>query len=116
MKEKKNITFEDAIKVVDIENVILKRKKNNILLSDYQEEVLKSRGINYNDYGNERELLFAILEYLNEVEDDELDLISSQLAEFIYYHDTNKWKENYCIVANSLFYNSFFFIWAYVLG
>ena len=27
---------------------------------------------------------------LNEVEDDELDLISSQLAEFIYYHDTNK--------------------------
>ena len=43
-----------------------------------------------NDYGNERELLFAILEYLNDIEDDELDLISSQLAEFIYYHDTNK--------------------------
>lgn len=94
MREKKNInsdiTFEDAIKVADVENVILKRRNNNILLSDYQEEVLKSRGINYNDYGNERELLFTILEYLNDIEDDELDLISSQLAEFIYYHDTNK--------------------------
>ncbi len=85
-----NITFEDAIKVADIENVILKRRNNNILLSDYQEDVLYSRGINYNNYANERELLFAILEYLNEVEDDEIELISSQLAEFIYYHDTNK--------------------------
>ena len=50
MREKKNInndiTFEDAIKVADIENVILKRRNNNILLSDYQEEVLRSRGIN----------------------------------------------------------------------
>lgn len=94
MKDKKynnsNITFEDAINIANIENVILKRKNNNILLSDYQEEVLASRGINYNDYSNERELLFAILEYLNDVEDDELDLISSQLSEFIYYHDTNK--------------------------
>ena len=85
-----NITFEDAIKVADVENVILKRRNNNILLSDYQEDVLCSIGINYNNYANERELLFAILEYLNEVEDDEIELISSQLAEFIYYHDTNK--------------------------
>ena len=85
-----NITFEDAIKVADIENVILKRRNNNILLSDYQEDVLCSRGINNNNYASERELLFAILEYLNEVEDDEIELISSQLAEFIYYHDTNK--------------------------
>ena len=62
---------------------------------DKYDNIIKEAIRNHNKYEiedglDERELLFAILEYLNDIEDDELDLISSQLAEFIYYHDTNK--------------------------
>ena len=35
-------------------------------------------------------LLFDIEEILNDDYDEELDLISGQLAEFIYYKDTKK--------------------------
>jgi hypothetical protein len=37
-----------------------------------------------------RELLFDIEEYLSDNYDDELDLVSNQIAELIYYRDTKK--------------------------
>ena len=86
----KDINMEDAIKVEDIDNVILKRRKNGILLSDYQISVLNRNNIDYNNYSNIHDLLFDIEELLNDDYDDELDLISSQLAEFIYYNETKK--------------------------
>ena len=85
-----NITFEDAIKIADVENVILKRRNNNILLSDYQVDILNRWGINWNDYINARELLFRIEECLDELYDEELDMVGKQIYEFIYYNDTNK--------------------------
>ena len=41
-------------------------------------------------FNNIRELLFDIENSLDDYYDDELDLVSSQLAEFIYYCDTKK--------------------------
>jgi hypothetical protein len=35
-------------------------------------------------------LLFDLEEYLNDEYDEELDLISNQIAELIYYRDTKK--------------------------
>lgn len=86
----KDINLEEAIQVEDIDNVILKRRKNGILLSDYQISVLNRNNIDYNNYSNIHDLLFDIEELLNDDYDDELDLISSQLAEFIYYNETKK--------------------------
>ena len=85
----KDINLEEAIQVEDIDNVIL---KNGILLSDYQISVLNRNNIDYNNYSNIHDLLFDIEELLNDDYDDELDLISSQLAEFIYYNETKKWE------------------------
>ena len=85
-----DIKLEEAIKVEDFDNVILKRRKSGILLSDYQINALKRNNIDYNKYGNIHELLFDIEELLNDDYDDELDLVSGQLQEFIYYNETKK--------------------------
>lgn len=86
----KEISFEDAIEIADIDNSILKRRNNGLLLSDYQVNVLSDRGIMYEKYGSIHELLFDIEEILNNEYDDELDSISKQLAEMAYYRETKK--------------------------
>ena len=90
----KNIDFDEAIRIADIDNVLLKRRNNGMLFSDYQIAVLKRNNIDYDDYTNMQDLLFDIEEILNDNYDEELDLISGQIAEFIYYKDTKKWEVN----------------------
>ena len=88
----KKIDFYEAMKLADIDNVLLKRRNNGILLSDYQISILQRNGIIYDKYNDIKTLLFDIEEILNDDYDDELDLISCQLAEFSYYKDTKKWE------------------------
>ena len=92
MNNNKDITFDEAIKIADIDKVIMKRRDNGLLLSDYQIEVLNKNGIILANYSNLDTLLFDIEETLNNDYDLELDLISSQLAEYKYYKDTKKWE------------------------
>lgn len=87
---KKEIDINEAIKIANHENLLLRRRKNNILLSDYQVSVLNRNGINYNNFSNVRDLLFEIENYLDDYFDDELDLVGQQLAEYIYYNETKK--------------------------
>lgn len=84
------IDVEKAIEFANYDNQLLKRRENNMLLSDYQIDVLKRNGLDYLNYGSIQLLLFDIEEILNEEYEDELDLVSIQLAEFIYYRDTKK--------------------------
>lgn len=86
----KNISLDEAIEYSEIDKYVYKRNKNNILLSDYQVDILNRWGINWNDYINARELLFRIEECLDELYDEELDMVGKQIYEFIYYNDTNK--------------------------
>lgn len=92
-----DISFDEAIAFAKQEDALLKRRKNGILLSDYQVEVLKRNGIDYLKYSNMQELLFDIEEILNTDFDEELDTISSQLSELAYYRDTKKWELIYLI-------------------
>ena len=86
----KDISLEDAINFSNYKDLLLNRRENGLLLSDYQVSVLNRNGIDYRNYGNVRELLFEIENYLDEDFDEKLDLVSSQLSEFIYYTDTKK--------------------------
>ena len=61
-----------------------------MLLSDYQINVLNNNGINYSQYCDIKTMLFDIEDILSDNYDEELDLVSSQLAEYIYYNNTNK--------------------------
>lgn len=87
---KKEVSIDDAIKISNYEYLLLKRRENNILLSDYQVSVLRRNGIDYNKYSSIRELMFEIENYLDEEFDEELDLVSLQLSEYIYYNETKK--------------------------
>lgn len=85
-----NLNIEQAIQFADYDKYLLKHINNTLLLSDFQMDILKKNGFNVNDYGSMNQLLFDIEEYLNVEYDDELELVSSQLVELIYYKDTKK--------------------------
>ena len=87
---KKDFSVDDAIKYAEYDKLLLNRRENGLLLSDYQIMVLSRNGIDYMKYGNMKELLFEIEYCLDDYFDDELDMVGSQLSEFIYYNDTNK--------------------------
>ena len=87
---KTEISLDEAIKISNYEEFLFKRRDNNMLLSDYQVSVLNRNGINYNNFGNIRELLFEIENCLDDYFDDELDIVGQQLSEYIYYNETKK--------------------------
>lgn len=84
------INVKDAIDFANQEELLLKHRKNNMLLSDYQINVLKQNGFDYLKYSNIHDLLFDIEELLNDNYNEELDLVSSQISEYIYYNETKK--------------------------
>ena len=86
----KDISLKEAIDFSNYKDSLLSRRENGFLLSDYHVSVLNRNGIDYKRYNNVRELLFEIENYLDDDFDEELDLVSSQLSEFIYYTDTKK--------------------------
>ena len=87
---KNDISLKEAMDFSNYKELLLSRRENGLLLSDYQVAVLNRNGIDYKKYNNVRELLFEIENYLDDDFDEELDLVSSQLSEFIYYTDTKK--------------------------
>ena len=87
---KNDISLKEAMEFSNYKESLLSRRENGLLLSDYQVSVLNRNGIDYKKYNNIRELLFEIENYLDDDFDEELDLVSSQLSEFIYYTDTKK--------------------------
>ena len=88
----KEVSVNEAIQFANYDNLLLKHRSNGLILSDYQLDILKRNDFDINKYSSIQELLFDIEEYLNEEYDSELDSVSSQLAEFIYYRDTKKWE------------------------
>lgn len=88
--KKKDISIDEAFKFANYDNLLLKRRENNMLLSDYQVSILNRNGLNYLKYSNIHDLLFDIEECLNEDFDDELDVVSNQIYEYIYYNETKK--------------------------
>ena len=76
--------------VYDDKNMI-KMRGNGIYLSDNQIEVLKRYDIDYKKYISLNSLIFEIEEILNEeVDDSDLEEVSSRLSELNYYNNTNK--------------------------
>lgn len=79
---------------LNIDKTSLKQRKNGLLLSDEQIEILKRHNINYENYQTLESLIFKIEEYINDVESymdiTDIDEISKQLAEQKYYNNTNK--------------------------
>ena len=60
------------------------------MLSDNDIDILKRNGINYLEYNNLSELIFAICEALDEEASDELESLNMKLGEYNYYVYTEK--------------------------
>ncbi len=86
----KEVSVDSLIKELNIESDYIKRRNNGLYLSDNQIEVLRKYDINYEKYTNLNSLIFEIEEILNEQELEDLEEVSSKLAELNYYNNTNK--------------------------
>lgn len=65
---------------------------NGILLTNHEIEVLNQYDIPYRDCHNLKEIIFQIEAILDEMDivDEELDYVSSMIAERDYYQNTNQ--------------------------
>lgn len=84
--------FENYIKSIDVTKSFLQKRNNGILLSDEEINILERYQIDYKNCTNTEELIFKIEEYLNDevLDADDLENLSSRLAEFRYYNETRK--------------------------
>lgn len=63
---------------------------NNMLLTENQIEILNRYNIDYNKCNSMSELLYYIDECLDEVDAEDLEKVSLEIAETNYYMNTNK--------------------------
>ena len=79
---------------LNIESTQLKTRKNGLLLSDEQINILNNHNVNYEQYQTLESLIFAIEDYINDVQGymdiTDIDELSRQLSEQNYYNNTNK--------------------------
>lgn len=74
-----------------LEDKFMHYKENDIYLSKEQEKILNKYKIDYRNYKDLSSILFEIEEILNSGDDlEDLELVSREISEFIYYHYTNK--------------------------
>lgn len=76
------VSYKDSDVLPQIEDILLPRE-NGMMLSDKHIRVLENNNINYKDYKNIKEILFAANE-LN-LDDDELEEVLKDLEEIDYY-------------------------------
>ena len=65
-------------------------RENGMFLSNNQVKTLKKNNIDYNNYDNLESIIFELNNILNEIDDEELESLAIDLAEFNYYNNQNK--------------------------
>lgn len=66
------------------------KKVGNLLLTDYQVDILNKNGINLDKFVSNHELIFYLENILNTTTNEELEDISDELSEMYYYNSVNK--------------------------
>lgn len=62
----------------------------NLVLNDKQIEILKKHNISIDKFKSNHELIYYLEDILNNTYDEELEYVSSELADMYYYSDVNK--------------------------
>lgn len=76
-----------------ISNITKNNKLNyigNIILSNYEIEVLNKYQIDYRNCNSMKEIIFILDKYLNNEENEEIENILASISERDYYKNTNK--------------------------
>lgn len=66
------------------------KQVGNLLLTDYQIDILNKNGIDLNKFKSNHELIYYLENILNTSSNEELEDISYELSEMYYYNDVNK--------------------------
>ena len=74
----------------EIEDFLMQKRENGMLLSNYQIRVLKRNNIDYQKFKNLKELLFYANEIDTDDSDDEIEEILRDIDEQNYYQYVNK--------------------------
>lgn len=72
------------------QNDLRVERENGMFLSNNQVKTLKKNNIDYNNYDNLESIIFELNNILNEIDDEELESLAIDLAEFNYYNNQNK--------------------------
>ena len=72
------------------QNDLRVERENGMFLSNNQVKTLKKNNIDYNNYDNLESIIFELNNILNEIDEEELESIAIDLAEFNYYNNQNK--------------------------
>lgn len=66
------------------------KQVGNLILTDYQKDILNKNGIDLNKFNSNHELIYYLESILNTSSNEELESVSDELAEMYYYNDVNK--------------------------
>ncbi len=66
------------------------KQVGNLILTDYQMDVLNKNGIDVTKFTSNHELIYYLENILNSSSNDELENVSLELSEMYYYNDVNK--------------------------
>ena len=66
------------------------KQVGNLVLTDYQMEILNKNGIDVTKFKSNHELIYYIESILNSTSNDELENVSLELSEMYYYNNVNK--------------------------
>ena len=72
------------------QNDLRVERENGMFLSNNQVKTLKKNNIDYTNYDNLESLIFELNNVLIEENDEELESLAIDLAEFNYYNNQNK--------------------------
>ena len=72
------------------QNDLTVERENGMFLSNNQVKTLKKNNIDYTNYDNLESIIFELNNILNEIDDEELENLTIDLAEFNYYNNQNK--------------------------
>lgn len=85
-----DVNIDSLLEELQIDHDFYVKRKNGFMLKDSQIEVLNRYHIFYQNYSSLSSLLFGIEEVLNEIEAEDLEKVSEELAELHYYQETHK--------------------------
>lgn len=66
------------------------KQVGNLVLTDYQMDILNKNGIDVTKFKSNHELIYYLENILNSTSNDELENVSLELSEMYYYNNVNK--------------------------
>ena len=65
------------------------KQVGNLVLTDYQMDILNKNGIDVTKFKSNHELIYYLENILNSTSNDELENVSLELSEMYYYNNVN---------------------------